>query len=603
MARHANAHGLGPRALLGLTVALAVSSLACAPELPNEGRGPTQLDLRFTQTLGNVVHQEGYSQAGEPLEAVHSALGRDSRLGVRLGAGDVALFRSSTGQVTHGDDAPGEFRFSIRSLATQPEEEVRVIHGAEECEHLFTPKRPWEEHVLEVEPNESQVRVETEGPVFVGEMRFVRAVVADQLPPNNYLVWLIDTLRADALRDSDSEGSATPFLFQLSSRATTAINSYSTAAWTRPSTASVLTGLFPSHHRANAQRSLPESVVTIAELFREAGFATAAFVENANIAAEGLGFTQGFDRFAAYRPRGLDGAEDAQRDAVEWIRQHEGERVFVYVHSIIPHAPYDSPSDLQARFLTDSYVGPIGIWNANKKDLAKAKLTEEDRRHVQNLYRAAVATQDRYLEDFFSELQQIGALKDLFTVITSDHGEEFYEHEGWEHGKRLWQEQVRVPLILLPPLHEPPQRTTINLPVQGVDVFPTLLAHVGIDYSGTIHGFDLLNPTLDSSIVDRLVLFEEIRHDSKIALYGLIKGDRKLIIRRNAQGNDRRILFDLVADPGEFQNLWKNQPEDLELLELFNTFREQLAGVPHQPVIEPKFSGEVNDTLKALGYL
>lgn len=310
------------------------------------------------------------------------------------------------------------------------------------------------------------------------------AVAAPEARPGrrpNVLVILIDTLRADHVSAYGYHRSTTPEIDRWLGRGGTRFDhAYAQAAWTLPSVAALFTGRFPGEfvHGAMASYALPAASPTLAERLRERGYETGAFVANPTVHA-GIGFARGFDTY--YNPplsvESMKLSADDLTPRIEsWLAAHQRRPFFLYAHYIDPHDPYLAP-DLKggrSSFLPD-YDGPVtGDWIHG---IYNGRLTlprpEQDIEQIKALYDAEIRYVDRHVGRLLSALEP-EVLRDTVVVLTSDHGEELFDHGGWKHGQTLYEEQIRVPLFVRWDGRVPADRS-IDTPVMLVDVLPTLL--------------------------------------------------------------------------------------------------------------------------------
>ena len=536
-------------------------------------------------------------------------IGGDRRRAIRISPG-------STRQAVVTMPRYARLRFSFASQGADSQIDVTVStdNGRSLARTFIVPKRRlWHDTEISLEGFEG---AECEISASAGDgggviLAMPRIVTFPPTDPGrdrkNVLFYLIDTLRADHVSAYGYERLTTPFLDGLGKRGYVYLNSYSTSAWTRPSTASLLTGLYPSFHQANARMRLPLEVETIAEILRAGGWSTWAFITNANVNAAGLDFEQGFDRFVAIKgPGGHPNADQINALVVPWLDEVGDEPFFLFLHSVDPHAPYDPPESVRHRFTSPDYRGPVIPNETRKKDLAGREPTEADLVHIRGLYDEEILFQDEMIRELFGFLESKSLTEITYSIITSDHGEEFYEHGYWEHGKKLFEEQIRVPLIVVPPKTIDVESAAVVSPVQGVDLAPTILGWLGVESLGsTSQGVPL--PTSNALAPrSRPVYCEEIRVDSGFELFSLKDDSLKMITKTNRERGGRKTwLFDLAEDPLEQVNLFsaadKMHQDLLQRLTGFPTL--ELSGEPCRAVLEPKFETDALDQLRALGYI
>ncbi len=422
-------------------------------------------------------------------------------------------------------------------------------------------------------------------------------------PPNVLLV-TVDTLRHDAV--DPTEGGRTPFLARFAAEGLRFERAYSTSSWTPPAVASILTGLDPLHHGLRrslilpgearllvlAQEALPPDRPLLPELLREAGYRTFGITANGVLAPE-FGFGRGFDR---YRCLGFeDDGQAVLRQLREWLPEiRKSAPWFVWLHFLDPHAPYrPRPAHLP------------GLWTAAERyaDLESAVPADVLRRlgvvpgsprlaYVQALYRSEVAEVDRHLDAVFREL---GPDADL-AIVTSDHGEEFLEHGGFGHGATLFEEVIRVPLLVRLP-EGLPRAEIVSEPVSLVDVLPTILEVAGVPPPADLDGMSLARRDPAGGDAPR-TLFATLERSSRA--WGAIRGRWKLVQTLSPQPATEG--FDLEADPEEQRPVADLSASPLaDLAGLVGRRIEQAEGAPSNPII--RLDREQERALRALGYV
>jgi arylsulfatase A-like enzyme len=318
----------------------------------------------------------------------------------------------------------------------------------------------------------------------------------------NILFVLVDTLRADHLGAYGYERPTSPEIDALLAEPGVVFErAYAQAPWTLPSVASFLTGQRPGDFWRGGPVTyrIPPSVATLAERLSSVGYETAGFVANFSLHADG-GFDRGFSTYYV-PPPSLEAmrahADDVGSRAIAWLREQTDRPFFGYLHFIDPHDPYENPETVAgvSPFLPD-YRGPVdGGWIHG---LYTGQLTlpdaAADLEQVKALYDSEIHYVDRWIGRVLRSLPP-ERLRDTLIVFTADHGEELFDHGGWKHGHGLYEEQIRVPLILRwDGEFAAPRR--IATPVPLLDLVPTLLAVAGADGGrDAFPGIDLL-PTL-----------------------------------------------------------------------------------------------------------
>jgi len=426
----------------------------------------------------------------------------------------------------------------------------------------------------------------------------------------NLLLYVTDTLRPDSLQPYGNSAVATPAAERLAREGTLFEKVYAQSTWTRASVASILTGVYPDVHGAETRHDiLSDAATLLPEYLRTQGYTTACIVTNPNIGSF-FGFDQGYDDFIELFQRTRTGhyvsaretfapSDEVTRRAIEWI-EGAPRPFFLFVLTIDPHWPYQPPK----RF--DRYGGGYrGDVNGDADVRRGRKLTPDDRRRIRSLYDAEVSYNDDSLGRLLDHLRQAKLVDETVVAFTSDHGEEFWEHGRNGHGKALFEETLRVPLIVrYPPAV--PAGAVVSERIEAVDVFPTLLELAGLPVPDEIDGRSLLAPSPrgERQVYASLAL-------DKVRGRSLIDYPWKLIsIAR--RGVDRTRLFNLETDPTEEKDLSALAPERVATMtrglsgraERYAERRARLLGSPQTADSpQPEIPEAVLEGLRALGYL
>jgi choline-sulfatase len=311
--------------------------------------------------------------------------------------------------------------------------------------------------------------------------------------PLNVIVYLVDTLRADHL---GCYGYARPVSPRIDAFAREAVRFQHTVAqssWTRPSITTILTGLLPRTHGVNGRRdALAPQAVTLAEMLREKGYRTAGFVTNGNV-AKSFGLGQGFETYHLL-PRKHSAATDVNAEAAAWLETgwKKDAPFFLFLHTVEPHAPYNPPLPFRQRFapsVKDEHLTHMKVLLRLHEN--KLAATPELRRDLMDLYDAEIAANDAAFGDLIDLLVQRGLWEDTVIVFVSDHGEEFLDHGGWEHGKTLHAEMLDVPLIVRVPGMAGGK--VVERQAQHADVASTILDLLGLPIAPHLEGRSLLS--------------------------------------------------------------------------------------------------------------
>jgi arylsulfatase A-like enzyme len=439
----------------------------------------------------------------------------------------------------------------------------------------------------------------------------------------NVILIIVDTLRADHLSAYGYAGVHTKSIDGLATDGVRFANTFAQASWTRPSIATVLTGLYPSSHGAvHKADSLPDRVDTLAEVLAAGGYYTAGFADNANI-SPAFNFAQGFAEYHYLAPalffgasetaaqltlysglrlirerflaRAIDvhnyyqPAEVVTAEVQRWLGSPaaRGGPFFLFIHYMDPHDPY-----CVHPFNGECYAR---VSNPNPpREVAEKYL---------RLYDGEIAYLDEQLGVLFADLRARGLYDTSLIVLTGDHGEEFQEHGGWWHGTTLYDEQLHVPLLAKPPRAEGITGQVVEELTTSLDIAPTILTAAHLPVPAAMQGRVLAlaapaaGPTRDS-------VFAEEDFEGNV-LQAVRTRDWKLITanRDNPRGLRPEELYDIGRDRGEQQDVTSRAPGELEMLRaaLGRSVLEARAhaGAGQQHEVD----SVTQDRLRALGYV
>lgn len=369
----------------------------------------------------------------------------------------------------------------------------------------------------------------------------------------NVVVLLVDTLRADKLKSYGNKRVKTNAIDAFVGESTLFEQCQSNSNWTKPSCASVLTGLHPDSHKARGHSSrLNNSVKMVSEMFREKGFQTGAFVANGYLATE-FGFNRGWSKYVNYiRETKNSDAENVFNDTLKFIDEAGDKPFFAYVQTIDPHVPYDPPAEDLKLYDARPYEGPVSPRSTgNLLEEYKRKqveLNSRDKRYLEALYDGEVTYHDRQFGKFVATLKKKGVLDNTVFVVCADHGEEFFEHESVGHGHTLFQELLHVPLVIRAPGLVPSNKR-VMVKANLSDIVPTVLDATGNDIQSGVEGKSLLSEAngevgnlFDASFSS---FFSEA--DERNLQWAVRKGDWKLKMK----GPVNTYVFNLKDDPDE----------------------------------------------------
>ncbi|HOY99932.1 MAG TPA: sulfatase [Candidatus Aminicenantes bacterium] len=445
---------------------------------------------------------------------------------------------------------------------------------------------------------------------------------AADAPPNIILI-SIDTLRADHLSLYGYRLPTSPATERLAGDGVLFTSCFSGAPYTLASHATMLTGLNPARHQALYMADgIPPAVPTIAEILRRAGYETAAFTGGGQLNAK-YGFAKGFGLYneRAGSNRLENSADRIRRNAAQWLESRKESKFFLFLHTYQPHNPYRSPEfPERALFLRDDMP-----WNrVSLQDVLGhgfphlfRSLTPLEHENMTALYDVEIRTVDRYLiGPLVEDLKRLGLYENALIILTADHGEEFFDHGAWEHGHTLYNELIRVPLVIkLPRSREAGRR--VREDVGLVDLVPTILAEAGVaappsGFDGTslcplLNGENLPGRTLISFLPAGFVYdfpsrVAVLRRPYKLVLNGEFRpGFREYFTPPPPEGIPIE-LYDLAADPMEKINLAdRNAAVVRELLPVAEAYLK--AAMDRAGRRELVVDKKLEEELRSLGYL
>ncbi len=395
-------------------------------------------------------------------------------------------------------------------------------------------------------------------------------------PGLNVLLVTLDTTRADRLGCYGYAGAKTPNLDALAARGVRFAEAYAPVPLTLPSHASILTGTDPCVHgvRNNGSYVLAPERTTLAEILKGRGYATAAFVASFSVDSR-FGLDQGFD---VYDDNFQEGAPfkalNAERKAEQvyevfagWLDKAPKEPFLAWVHFFDPHAPYAPPSPYREEFAGRPYDGEVS--------------------YMDYLFGAVM-----------KKLRERGFLARTVIAVAGDHGEGFGEKGESGHGVFLYDETLRVPLLLYADGRLPEGRVVVSR-ARLIDLLPTLLDLVAVPAPDGLGGVSLVDDIRRGKGPLRDVCLESLYPRENFGwapLFGLVSGRRKFILA------PRPELYDLAVDQGEKKDLAASETRTAG--ELKGRLEHLLASAGGGSASGPRaLSAEEEARLRSLGYV
>ncbi len=423
----------------------------------------------------------------------------------------------------------------------------------------------------------------------------------------NVIIYLIDSLRTDHLGYHGYTKGTSPNIDHFAENATVFTRAIAQTSFTKGSVASIFTSLLPPTHGVGKHRTLPSAAVTLAERLRDQEYVTAALVANPSVAPS-FGFSQGFQTYdlvdSADGRRVTASSAELNRAVFAWLAEHSSDQPFLlYVHTMDAHTPYAPPDRHRARFAApvhDTEVGSLKhMWALQT---GRVRGSAQLARDLSSLYDAEIAHNDESFGKFIDRLKDLALYEPSIVVLVADHGEEFYDHNGWEHSRKLYAEQLSVPLIVKFP-HGWGAGRKISAMVQHVDILPTILDYVGATVPEGLNGESLL-PLLGSppTATASRPAFSYLNIPGK-ETESIVTNEWQLIRYRVPDGRRPPLeLFSTVDDQHQQTNLAYDLPVTAGYLETLLK-AEAMRGVPELATEQLVVPEHVEERLRALGYL
>lgn len=416
-------------------------------------------------------------------------------------------------------------------------------------------------------------------------------------PPGNVLLVIVDTARADHLSTFGYLRPTSPNLDRLAAEGQRFDAAWSQSPWTLPSIATILTGQPPHVHGATrGERGIHpvrDEVETLAQRLRSVGYATAAFINVLWCAPEISGLDRGFDLYDYHETdesnRGHRNASETTDAVLAWLDLAGDDPFFIVTHYFDPHLTYDPPAPYDTIY--ERGPGPrvpAGFGNASQvfaiRD-GRIRLTPGQRESLIARYDGEIRFTDEQFGRLREGLVQRGRWDDTLVIVVGDHGEEFWEHGGFEHGHSHHRELLRMPLIVRRP--GGPSGAIIGDRVRQIDIAPTILDFAGMERPDDQSGFVLGTHAADYAVAEGSLWAGDLVS---------VRSDRgTLILNRD----DGAATFYAPDDTFELEPLPVDSQEARDLLGLL----EALPALGTQEANPNPLTEEQLERLRSLGYI
>jgi choline-sulfatase len=375
-------------------------------------------------------------------------------------------------------------------------------------------------------------------------------------PFDHVFVWMVDTLRADKVRAYNPNTRVeTPNYDAFAADSTRFEWAQVPGTWSLPSHASLLTGVYPTVHKATAHEAkVSKDVAFIAEDLKKIGFKTAIFSSNGYVSGK-WGFQRGWDAYRNFIRENLpNGSDYLWKTGKAWVLQNQKRREFVYLATIEPHVAYTPKPEFLKKYWNKPYKGPLkpSLTGVQLGSIAagKLKINDNDKAYLEALHDGEISQSDAVFATFISDLKAAKLYDRSVVIVVSDHGDEFGEHGRFGHGHSVYQELTHVPLMIRAPGRMPKGRL-VHADVEIMDLYTTILDLVGGSAGKNIQGTSLIPLSWDEvgqSPRAALTMDGQVARGVKVARYRLVAASGRL------------ELYDEFEDRLEQKNVASQRP-------------------------------------------
>ncbi len=509
--------------------------------------------------------------------------------------------------------------FFRKRLRLPPREEVRTVNFS--LEELDLPPRAQRVRVILTTAGDEGVFSFWYNPVLYTKGKSRRKIILVS----------IDTLRPDHLGCYGYRRGTSANIDALARDSVLFERTYASSPWTLPSHVSLMTALYGVNHQVYwVDETMDPSLITLAEILRQSHFFCQAFTGSGFVSSS-YGFSRGFDEYHGYEGHIIheDSAERTASAVLDWLEENSNKDFFLFIHTYQTHTPYACPSPYNAAFLEESARWTdldVMEYLGGKPGIFKT-VPDEERRNIIDLYDGEILYLDeKLIRPLTTRLRELGIYDETLIIFTSDHGEEFFEHGGWMHGQSLYEESLRVPLLIKFPQSRYRGRR-IRSAVRLIDVMPTILEEQGIRTKYLdLDGRSLIPVITGREKEDREFLAdtdwlvgrqrpatEDLPLDSRLpASVALGERKNKLIVNRRLTEKEARLFHPAPAfSPEELYGLETDEEEGTNLV-------PQNPGLAHRLALKIRrlygkgrairpgriaITDQLREQLRALGYV
>jgi arylsulfatase A-like enzyme len=546
------------------------------------------------------------------------------------------------------EDAPATFRVTVRAA----DEEAQTL-----LEHTVTTPHRWEPQAIDLQrwagrpvtltlslASDQAGTIGFWGAPAVRSRSEPRAGSEPARAPRGVILIQADTLRRDHLDAYGYSRPTAPAIARLAKEGALFRNYTVQATWTKVSTPTLMTSLYPmSHGVTDFADHLPAAAHTVAESYRNAGYATISFA-SVLFTGQFTNLHQGFEELHEDGSFSEPGSSKTAREYVdrlaEWLARHRESRFFAFLHVFDPHDPFEprrpydalwaDPSkkdehqrelDAVRKVIKEPLLRLFGM--PSRAELAEAKVDADAfARHDRDWYDGSIRGMDTEIGRLMQTLGALGLARDTLVVFLSDHGEEFLEHGRMFHGQSVYGELTQVPLVMHWPAGLSSGRTIDDV-VQTIDVMPTLLDLSGIQPPEGVQGHSLVpllgvtgRETPSARWQPRPAITQKALTDPKqggappphdTESLAIADGQWKLVRHTvRPRGGPEFELYDFKTDPLNLNDVAADHPDVVaRLSKALDGWKEMASAARLKPDSEAakNLSPEQLQRLKSLGYV
>jgi arylsulfatase A-like enzyme len=441
----------------------------------------------------------------------------------------------------------------------------------------------------------------------------------------NIILISLDTVRPGYLGCYGCAQDTSPAIDALSRDAVLFLNAYSTTSWTLPAHISLLTSLDCLSHRVYYpyEKMDPEHV-TLASILRRSRFFSGA-VTGGGFLSSTYGFARGFDVYQELKSGKNEGirsdeAEYLATQSLKFINENKDKAFFLFLHTYQPHDPYSNPSTLGKQFLasgpTRQEVSLVDLFK--KTGRFNYKFSKAEKKNIAALYRGEIRyTDEVYVKPLLDRLKELNIYDRTMIILLSDHGEEFYDHEAWLHDHSLYEEAIRIPLMIKFPFSRDKGKRIKNI-VRITDVLPTILHEAGINSDSYEFDGESLLPFIkgEEKKTGAFLCDLAVRGHKAEKIITMNRGRLKLILNEKVVSPYvKKVatkfaglyieLYDLDKDPGETVNLARQTRYHRVCIEMIKEIRSIYNEARRKSAEKNRVHMDkgLQERLRALGYL